>query len=730
MFLNQKSQKIQDGYQCVETITRQENLPNGARFSIQGGFIEITVYAPGLFRIRFNPKSKPDYGLLSMPPTKNLDVRVLETPVGFRIACGELSVELQFSPLRLVFKKGSEKILKSVTDRAFLGNLRWMPFASNGDSWLASFALCSNEPVYGLGEKFSSLNRRGELVESWNEDATNVNSDLSYKNVPFAWSPNGWGIYTHTTSRVTHAVGYPQWSHRSYIINVEDNDLDLFLFIQDDPGDLLNKFTQLTGRTPELPRWSYGVWMSRAYYKTADELISVSKELRKRNIPCDVLVLDGRAWHKQETRFDFEWDSDRYPDPADFVQKLRDDNFRLCLWEYPYVSEKSPLFPVLDEKKFFLLDQDGKSYIHRWLPPPFDKEYPHLQPSGIIDFTNPDAYNWYFKEHKKLFDIGVSVMKTDYGESIPEDVIAHNGDTGKRLHNVYGLLYNQCVYDATAAFSAAGGMVWGRAGWAGSQRYPVQWGGDPQADWEGLAASIRGGLSYGMSGVPFYSHDIGGFSGEKPDPDLYIRWAQAGIMMSHTRFHGAGQREPWHFGRKAEQIVTDWIKWRYRLIPYLQGCALQASQNGIPVMRAMPLAFPDDPLSWSFEEQYMLGPCLLVVPVLNPESKVRFYLPPGGWVDLWNHEFHQGPKLMDQIVPPEHIPVFGRQGTILPLGPIVEHTGELSPGIDLEEIWVFGKPNEGIELPGLKLDVNKERIINLPDGVLVNQWIEDGKFSL
>jgi alpha-D-xyloside xylohydrolase len=265
-------------------------------------------------------------------------------------------------------------------------------------------------------------------------------------------------------------------------------------------------------------------------------------------------------------------------------------------------------------------------------------------------------------------------------------------------------------------------MVWGRAGWTGSQRYPIQWGGDPQCDWEGLAASIRGALSYGMSGGPYYSHDIGGYAVGDPHPDLYIRWAQAGVMMSHTRFHGSGQREPWVYGEEAESIIKRWLAWRYQLIPYMQVCGLEASQNGLPVMRAMPLAFPDDILAWGFDEQYMLGPALLVVPVLNPENTVQFYLPNGKWFDLWSGECYEGPEVIKRTVPLDHIPVFGKEGAILPLGPVVQHTGDLDPGFHLSDIWVFGELQESISLPGLELKVTNSEIHNLPNDVKVKIW--------
>ena len=423
-----------------------------------------------------------------------------------------------------------------------------------------------------------------------------------------------------------------------------------------------------------------------------------------------MLTLDGRAWHQSETRFDFSWDPERYPDPPAFVQQLKEMNYRLCLWEYPYLSTRNPMFAGLDSQKMFLSTPDGETYINRWLPPPLDTLIPHLQPSGIVDFTNPQAYRWFRDAHKPLFEMGVAAMKPDYGEAVPENVVAYNGDTGKRLHNVYAMLYNRCAFEASQMYAQGEAFVWSRAGWTGSQRFPIQWGGDPQGDWEGLAGSIRGGLSWGMSGAPFYTHDIGGFYGRqedssvlgagRPDAELYLRWAQAGILSSHTRFHGTSPREPWEFGEEIENIIRRWVEWRYQLIPYLLACAIEASQTGMPVARAMPLAFPRDPCAWSFDTQYMLGPALLVVPVLQPGGKVRLYLPAGGWYDVWNGERLEGPCLLERQMPLDQIPLYGRQGYVLPLGPVVQHTGELIPD-SVEEIWAFGQPDSGQDLHGL-----------------------------
>jgi alpha-D-xyloside xylohydrolase len=720
MLFDQPVNALQEGFTSLDWLKFNGITDGIACFDSTAGALEISAPGKDMLRLRIQRNVVNDYGMLVDPAelekqaaSAGLQVQDGET---ICLKTGQLDLVFEQKPLRLAVHRRGELVLTSANDRIITGGLRLYPIAASDQQWLISLALESGESVFGLGEKFGRLDKRGQLIESWNRDAVGVNAELSYKNVPFAWSPRGWGVFIHTTARVTHGVGYPAWSHRSYVIKVDDATLDLFFIFADSPAELLEKYTGLTGRTELPPRWSYGAWMSRAYYQTANEIMEVARQLRERRIPCDVLTLDGRAWHKPETRFDFAWDTERYPDPAGFVQGLRAMNFRLCLWEYSYLSTLNPLYPELAAKKYFLQTAEGETYVHRWLPPPNDRLIPHLQPSGLLDFTNPEAYDWYRDMHRALFEMGVSVMKTDYGEAVPEGVVGYNGDTGKRLHNIYTLLYNRCVFEASQRYGDQEGIVWGRSSWAGGQRYPVQWGGDPQGDWEGLAASIRGGLSWGMSGGPFYAHDIGGFYGSQPgngllgagmpDPELYIRWAQAGILASHTRFHGTSPREPWYYGSQAEEIIRNWLGWRYRLIPYLQGCALEAQATGLPVMRSMALAFPEDHLAWPFEQQYMLGGALLVVPVIQPGGKVCYYLPAGRWFDIWQQVWVEGPGVFEREVPLEYIPLFGREGYMLPLGPAVQHSGELKPGLDLEQVWTFGAPRQSMRLPGLELRVS------------------------
>src|SRR5258708_14445828 len=523
-----------------------------------------SCFGAGIFRIRVGASTKPDYGLV-VARAQRCEVTQPDEGV-WSFAAGGLRLELTGEPLKIRVLHDEHPLLTSVTDEHFRGFTR-LPVIGrtrNAAQWIAAFALVSGEPVYGLGEKFGPLNKRGQLVTSQVEDALGVNADGSYKCTPFCWSPGsgaaktgGWGIFVNTPGRVTHGVGHPEWSHRSYVTVVDDEALDLFLIAGRDPAQVLERYTLLTGRAPNVPLWSLGLWVSRAYYRTGDEAVAVADQMRARKIPCDVLSLDGRAVWDVQTRFDFRWDSTRYPDPAATLGQMKHHALKICVWEYPYVSVHSPLFGELAEKGFLLETTAGEPYVFEWdtapATSPFSGVLTPLAPSGIVDFTHPDAYAWWRDAHEALFKAGVDVIKSDFGEHVPDDAVAVNGDRGARLHNVYPLLYNHCIYDATRKFTSADGkptIVWGRAGWAGSQRYPVQWGGDPQSDWEGLAASIRGALSWGLSGAPYHATDIGGFYGSgQPSPELDLRLLQLGGFSSHLRLPGVGARERLAFGR-------------------------------------------------------------------------------------------------------------------------------------------------------------------------------------
>jgi len=275
--------------------------------------------------------------------------------------------------------------------------------------------------------------------------------------------------------------------------------------------------------------------------------------------------------------------------------------------------------------------------------------------------------------------MGVATFKTDYAEAVPEDAVFANGQTGHEMHNVYPLLYNQASFEVTAQ-ERGESVVWGRSGYAGSQRYPLNWVGDSPISFAGMAAALRAVLSLGLSGIPFSSHDIGGFwSPAGPGAltaTLYIRWAQFGLLSSHARFHGIGPREPWAYGEEAVVIVREFARLRYRLLPYIWALAREASEAGVPVVRPMWLEFSDDPVAPSLDRQYMLGPSLLVAPVFNEVGRCRVYIPAGRWYDFWTNEPSLGPAHLELEVPLERIPLFVRDDSILPLAPAMDFVGQ------------------------------------------------------
>ncbi len=695
----------QSSFQRLGDVTLVSVDAQCARFSVDGLPLVVSAHAADLLRVQLGVSQRPDYGLLVQPGASgSLSVAAVEN--GWRIVSGNTILDVDAAPLRIRLSHNGVAVLTSITDQHFRGRSRLPAFglqenAGGPKRWCVSLALESDTAVYGFGEKFGPLNKRGQLVRGRTEDALGVNTELSYKNIPFCWSPDGWGLLAHTPGVVRHGVGFPQWSHRSYVAEVEDDALDLFLFTGP-PADILNHYTALTGRAAVPPLWSYGMWLSRAYYKVPQEAIDTAAELRRRQIPCDVITLDGRAAWEVRTRFAFEWDKSRFDDPRKSLAALHAYDLKVCVWEYPYVSIHNPLFNELDAKGWLLKKPDGSAYMFDWVKDPtddpFGKVLTPLPPSGALDFTHPAAARFWADSHNKLFDDGVDVIKTDFGEQVEDDMVAANGDSGRRLHNVYPLLYNQCVFDATQRYNDAHGrgpaMVWGRDGFIGSQRFPMQWGGDPQTDWEGMAASIRGALGYGMSGVPYYATDVGGFYGaQQPDTELYLRWTANGIFCSHFRYHGIGEREPWALGAETEAIARKLLAFRYRLIPYMLGASEQAAATGLPLMRAMPLAFPHDRLARSFEGQYLFGDALLVAPIIRPGGSVEVYFPAGeAWHDLDTGERIEGGQVRVVQKALDQLPVWGREGHVLCLGRAVMHTGEIDLAAPVEQVRLFGEP--------------------------------------
>ena len=674
------------GYERIIRWLGYQRTPRGVQFNVEtdagtAAAVAVGFVLPEVVRLRMSPETLAPARshLLVREEWESVPFTVAEAPDHLELATSFVRVRVAREPWCVRFLDVAGEVVcheasvrppdwahgsGSVSPLADLGFLR-DPETGQVEVH-ETLALAHDEDLYGLGEQFARLNRVGQHVELWATDAATISRHETYKNVPFLWSTHGYGLFVNTSYRVTFDLATV--SLLGYSLAHEGPELDVFFIHGPEPAAILRRYCELTGYAPVPPRWSFGLWMSRCGYQNQAEVEQVAEGLRAHEIPCDVIHVDPWWMGDPANWCGLQWDETRFPDPAGMIDFLRQRGLRLCLWENPYVAESAPIFEEGRQHGYFVKDEHGEPRLVRvW-----DDVIP---PVAVVDFTNLEAVAWWQSLHRPLLEQGVAVFKTDFGEAAPEDGIYHNGMSGREVHNLYPLLYNRAVFEVTEEVNGRG-LVWGRSGWAGSQRTPTCWGGDPIADFPYMVNQLRAALSIGLSGIPFYSHDIGGFFGE-PDPELYVRWAQFGLFSSHSRCHGTSPREPWEFGSEAEAIFRRYARLRYRLLPYIYSTAVQATQSGLPVVRALILKYPNDPNVCHLDSEYLFGDSFLVAPVLERGARRRMvYLPVGRWVDYWSREIHDGPGWLNYPAPLEIMPLFVRRGAIIPMLPDVDHTDQ------------------------------------------------------
>ncbi len=535
--------------------------------------------------------------------------------------------------------------------------------------WTDAIEFAYDEHFYGFGEKFGPLDKLGQEVLLWHTDSLSASSAKSYKSIPFFMSTAGYGLYLNTSAKCRFLMG--SYHYKAYQIICHDAELDYFFFYGPEMKKILARYTDITGKTPMLPRWSFGTWMSKNSYRTQEELLSVAHKMREKQIPCDVIHLDV-GWFEHDWMCDYEFSKKRFPDPKAMTAELEELGYHLSVWQLPYFKKENKLYPEAKRQHLFARRPDG--------------EVSTPEADGVLDLSNPQTVEWYQGKLKQLLDRGVSVIKVDFGESTEEDAVYNNGMSGRQMHNLYPLLYNRTAFEITEQVTGEG-IIWARSAWAGSQRYPLHWGGDSGSDFHGMYHSLRGGLSFGMSGFVFWSHDVGGYYGET-ETDVYVRWAQMGMFSSHMRMHGTSSREPWMFGKEAEKIFLHYARLRYRLLPYIWRQAEECVAMSIPMVSALLLEFTSDRNTWRLDDQYMFGHSLLVAPVFNRRPTRKVYLPQGPrWYDFWTDEVTAGGKWVEIDVPLDIMPLFVRGGSVLETGPVLNYTGEKE--IDRLELHYF-----------------------------------------
>ena len=548
-----------------------------------------------------------------------------------------------------------------------------------------SFKCEADECFAGTGERFRKMDLSGQTFQLKNQDGQGVNNRRCYKNIPFYLSSRMYGAFFHTSDYCKLSLA--DHSTRSVQFLNDHATLDVFLIGGNNPEEILCSYRMLTGFPSMPPLWSFGIWMSRMTYFSADEVNEICNRLRAEHYPCDVIHLDT-GWFRTDWLCEWKFNPERFPDPKAFIQRLADNGYKVSLWQLPYIAQGSEQIGEAKANKYISAPHttsEGSSIAN--VSPSGDEggassNFSALDYAGTIDFTYDKATDWYKNQLlKPLLDMGVKCIKTDFGENIHMDH-TYYGSTPERLNNIYALLYQKAAYDITKEVTGDG-IVWARAAWAGCQRYPLHWGGDSESSWAGLAGSLKGGLHFGLSGFAFWSHDVPGFHSTPDfmnspiDENVYVRWTQFGVFSSHMRYHGTCKREPWHYPAIAP-IVKRWWRLRYKLLPYIIEQAETCTKTGWPMLRALLMHHPNDRQVWHIDDEYYFGSEFLVCPVINGENKRDIYLPattPDGspsdeWVNFFTGERLEGGRWYYGVeVPLDQMPVFVRPGARIQVYP-------------------------------------------------------------
>lgn len=625
----------------------------------------ITSPAPDVLRVQTYhhlgvKKREPEFELYQkeeQPLTVTSDEEKLT------VTSGGLTLEIGKKNWYMAYRRGNEVITRSAAKDLACMKTDWKGDAyDKGDGtetyMRQQLTMGVGELIYGLGERFTAFTKNGQSVAIWNEDG-GTSTYQSYKNIPFYISNNGYGVFVNHPEKVEFEIGTEQVTKTAF--SVEGGYLDYYLFNGPSMKEVLERYTDLTGK-PSLPApWTFGLWLSTSFTTNYDEetVMSFVDGMLDRGIPLRTFHFDC-FWMKEFHWTDFVWDSRVFPDPKGMLSRIKAKGLNICVWINPYIAQESCLFAEGMEKGYFVKRTNGD--VWQW-----DMWQPGM---ALVDFTNPDACTWYQEKLAGLLDMGVDCFKTDFGERIPVDGIEYfDHSDAKKMHNYYTYLYNKTVYDILEKKRGKGeAVLFARSATVGGQKFPVHWGGDCWSDYESMEESLRGGLSLLMSGFGFWAHDIGGFESTST-PDVYKRWVAFGLLSSHSRLHGStSYRVPWAYDEEAVDVVRFFTRLKARLMPYLYKTAIQANKTGVPTMRSMVLEFTEDRTCHYVDKQYMLGDSLLVAPIFNEESLADYYLPAGRWTDFFTGEVKEGGRWIQEKHGYLSVPLLVKENSIVAIG--------------------------------------------------------------
>ena len=641
-------------------FTAYENDPN-LKF-------KIDFVTPRTVRIRMlttpvEPKPAASI-MLAKEPGRDGSWKVTETNDKIIYSSDYGTIQINKNPWRIVLKDKAGRILSQTAalSDADSTQVKYTPFcfvkrgSDNARRINPVFTLTADEMIFGCGESATGLNKAGQKVNLFLTDPQGPETDQMYKPIPFFMSNRGYGMFMHTSAPVTCDFGATYIGLNKMFMG--DENLDLFVFFGE-PKDILDEYTDLVGKPGMPPLWSFGTWMSRITYFSEKEGYDVAANIRKNKYPCDVIHFDT-GWFDVDWQCDYKFSENRFQNPQQMLKDLRSQGFHVCLWQLPYFTPKNRYFSELIEKDMYVKNGNG--------------ELPYED--VVLDFSNPETVKWYQDKLAGLLNIGVSAIKVDFGEAAPLNGIYASGKSGWYEHNLYPVRYDMAVSEITKKLHNEN-IMWARAAWAGSQRYPLHWGGDAATTNTGLLGTLRAGLSFGLSGFSFWSHDMGGFVKSTPE-DLYCRWIPFGFLTSHTRAHGAPPTEPWLYdSKRVQDVFRKSAEMKYRLMPYVYAQAKECTEKGLPMLRALFVEFPDDPGAWKVDDEYLFGSQILVAPLLESGMTGRtVYLPEGKWIDYQTEKVYEGGwhRIEAGSLP---IIMLVRDGSVLPHLKLAQSTAEM-----------------------------------------------------
>jgi alpha-glucosidase len=612
----------------------------------------------------------------SYPATQSTPGR-LQTPA--------LSLAVSHDPPRLTFAGGSGYPLLTLSLESGLTAEVVHPL-SPGENQNATagperrrltlrFAWVDEQHFYGLGEGGKQFDRMDGARQLWNSHfVRGAGSDIG---VPLLLSSAGYALFFDTTADAEIVVGRTE-REAQIVYRVDQGSLDCYFLAAADLRALLGIVAELLGRPVLPPRWALGFLQSTRHFTGQAEVQRLAHTLRAKQIPCDAIIFlstygDAKGWNRSVGHLEFE--PELFPQPAEELGALRAQGFQVITHEYPVLHEQSPLFAEAERLGYLLAEGYRRVQVDTHPTTEFHEG------QRFIDFSNPAARAWWWEQHRTLADMGVSGWWLDGGEGPSGAATLHEGP-GRDLHNLYDRLRQQGFAEGEAAtYPDRRSFLLCRSGAAGMQRYGATcWSGDINNTFATLEAQIPLGLNTGLSGIPYWGTDIGGFFHPQPEtPELYARWFQFGAFCPGFRAHGTIWREhvPWAFGPEIEAICRRYVELRYRLLPYTYTLAWQAYQQGLPLMRPLVLNYPDDPAVWELGSEYLWGDDLLVAPVTRiGATSWPVYLPSGVWYDFWTQQRYVGPCGVTVEAPRDRLPLFVRAGAILPLAPPAQFDGE------------------------------------------------------